>query len=74
MPRLSPLKAREVIEKLRALGYEGPHPGGRHSRMVHKASGRIIPIPMHGSKDVSIGLIRAIIREAGITVEEWLAL
>jgi predicted RNA binding protein YcfA (HicA-like mRNA interferase family) len=43
-------------------------------RMVHLQTGKIIPVPMHGSKDVSIGLVREIIREAGVTVEEWLAL
>lgn len=46
--------------------------GGRHSRMVHPQSGKIVPIPIHGSKDISIGLIRIIIRELGITPEEWL--
>lgn len=74
MPRLTPLKSREVIEKLRSLGYEGPFAGGRHSRMVHPQSGKIVPIPIHGSKDISIGLIRIIIRELGITPEEWLEL
>jgi predicted RNA binding protein YcfA (HicA-like mRNA interferase family) len=74
MPRLTPLRSREVIEKLRALGYEGPIAGGRHSRMVHPHSGKIIPVPVHGGKDVSVGLIRAIIRELGITPEEWLEL
>lgn len=74
MPRLTPLKAREVIEKLRALGFNGPFAGGRHSRMVHPETGKIIPIPMHGSKDVSVGLIRAIIREVGITPDDWLKL
>ena len=65
MPRLTPLGSREVIEKLRALGYEGPFAGGRHSRMVHPQSGKVIPVPIH-SKDVSVGLIRAIIRGAQI--------
>jgi predicted RNA binding protein YcfA (HicA-like mRNA interferase family) len=74
MPRLTPLKGKEVVAKLRALGYEGPHAGGRHSRMIHRGSGKIIPIPIHGNKDVSVGLIRAIIREVGITPQEWLEL
>ena len=39
---------------------------------IHRAE--IIPIPMHGGKDVSVGLIRAIIREVGVTPDEWLAL
>ena len=71
MPKLSPLKSRQVIKKLRELGYEGPYPGGRHVRMVKRDSGQIVPIPMHQGKDVSVGLIRAIIRQVGITPEEW---
>jgi predicted RNA binding protein YcfA (HicA-like mRNA interferase family) len=57
MPKLTPLKPREVMAKLRALGYEGPFAGGRHSRMIHLETGKIIPVPMHAGKDVSGGLI-----------------
>lgn len=53
-----------MIRKLRRLDYEGPIAGGRHSRMVHPDSG----------KDVSVGLIRAIMREIDVTLEEWLEL
>jgi predicted RNA binding protein YcfA (HicA-like mRNA interferase family) len=74
MPKLTPLKSRQVIDKLRALGFEGPFAGGRHSRMVHRETGKIIPIPIHGGKDVSVGLIRSIIRDLGITPDEWLEL
>lgn len=74
MPRLSPLKARDVIRKLRALGYLGPVAGGRHMHMYHIGRDHTIPIPMHGSKDIDVPMIRTIIREAGITVEEWLDL
>lgn len=71
MPKLSPLKPQQVIRKLRELGFSGPIPGGRHIRMVWPETGQIIPIPMHKGKDVSVGLIRAIIREVGLTPEEW---
>lgn len=74
MPRLTPLKSGDVCRKLRKLGYADPVPGRRHVRMVHLQTGKIIPVPMHGGKDVSIGLLREIIKEAGVTVEEWLAL
>lgn len=72
MPKLSPLTAEQVIRKLRNLGFEGSGIGARHSRMVHIATGKIIPLPIQGSKDVSISLVPAIIREAGIIVDEWL--
>lgn len=71
MPKLTPLKASEVIRKLRALGYDGPVPGGRHAHMVHYAKKKVIPIPTHGNKDVGVGLLRKIIREADTTIEEW---
>jgi predicted RNA binding protein YcfA (HicA-like mRNA interferase family) len=71
MPKLTPLKASEVMRKLRALGYVGPVPGGRHVHMVHYASKKIIPIPVHGNKDIGIGLLRKILRDADVTVEEW---
>ena len=71
MPKLSPLKPQQVVRKLRRLGFSGPILGGRHVRMVNMETGRIVPIPMHKGKDVSVGLIRAIIREVGITPEEW---
>ena len=71
MSKLSPLKPAQVIRKLRKLGFIGPVPGGRHVRMVHPERGKIIPIPMHKGKDVSVGLIRAILREIDVTPEEW---
>jgi predicted RNA binding protein YcfA (HicA-like mRNA interferase family) len=74
MPRLVPLRPEEVIRKLARLGFEGPYPGGRHQRMVDRRTGKVIPVPFHKGRDVSVGLIREIINEAGITREAWLDL
>ena len=74
MSWLTPLKSREVFSKLRRLGFVGPIPGGRHARMVHPQTGQIVPVPVHKGKDVNVGLIREIIREVGITREEWIEL
>ena len=72
MAKLKPLKAEAVITKLKKLGFSGPFPGGKHVRMVHKEKKLIIPIPVHKGKDISIGLIREIINEIGISREEWI--
>jgi predicted RNA binding protein YcfA (HicA-like mRNA interferase family) len=74
MSRLTPLSVNEVIRKLRKLGFIGPIPGGRHQRMVHMAMRKIIPIPVHSGSEISVGLIREIINEIGISREEWIAL
>ena len=74
MSRLTPLKPVEVFRKLRRLGYVGPISGGRHMRMVNLQTSKIIPVPVHGSSDVGVGLIREIIKEADITRDEWIEL
>jgi predicted RNA binding protein YcfA (HicA-like mRNA interferase family) len=42
--------------------------------MVDFKTGRIVPVPFHKGKDVSVGLIKTIINELGITNEDWLNL
>jgi len=42
--------------------------------MVHLETGKIIPIPVHKGKDISVGLIREIINEVEISRDEWIKL
>ena len=74
MPKLAPEKPREVIQKLRRLGFEGPFGGGRHVFMRHPQTRLKLPVPVHQGRDIPIGTLRAIIREAGKSIEEWLEL
>ena len=74
MPKLNPEKPQTIIYKLRQLGFEGPFGGGRHLVMRHTESGIKIPVPFHSGRDIPIGTLRAILRQAGITVEAWLKL
>jgi len=39
--------------------------------MIHPSKQRIVPIPMHKGKDIGVGLLRAILRQVGITPDEW---
>lgn len=73
MPKLSPEKPLVVIQKLRRLGYEGPFGGGRHVFMRHPESRIKISVPVHGGRDIPVGTLAAIIKQAGISAEEWLA-
>jgi len=74
MQRLILLKSGEVIRKLQKIGFSGPFPGGKHIRMVNLKTGKIIPVPVHKGKDVSVGLIREIINEIGLSREKWIEL
>jgi len=70
LPRIS---GREVVTALGRLGYEldrqrGSHMILRNTRPPH----RRLVIPDH--REVAKGTLRAIIREAGLTVEEFVGL
>jgi predicted RNA binding protein YcfA (HicA-like mRNA interferase family) len=71
MPGLSPVSRRELVRKLKALGFEGPFPGGKHQWMNLAGLRVTIPNP-HGS-DIDPGLIRRILRQAGIALDDWLS-
>ncbi|MEW5933936.1 MAG: type II toxin-antitoxin system HicA family toxin [Bacillota bacterium] len=67
---MGPVSRRELIARLRVLGFDGPYSGGRHSFM-RKGSLKVrVPNPHH-SGEVSVGLLREILRQAGVTPEEW---
>jgi predicted RNA binding protein YcfA (HicA-like mRNA interferase family) len=70
MPRLVPVSRRELIDRLRLLGFEGPFAGGRHQFMTHGTRTVIVPNP-HRS-DIGIDLLARLLKRAGISREEWL--
>ena len=63
------ISRRELIRKLRALGFEGPYSGGNHQFMKKEALKLRIPNPHQ--RDISIGLLRRILRQADISLQEW---
>ena len=58
------------LRKFRALGYSGPFSGGKHQFMKKGQKKIRIPNP-HGSGDIHISLVKEILRQAGISNDEW---
>ena len=72
MGRLSGFKYREVVRKLRTFGFEFDRSGpGSHEVWRNINSGRKVTLPHH-ARDLAEGTLRAILREAGIDVDEFL--
>jgi predicted RNA binding protein YcfA (HicA-like mRNA interferase family) len=71
MTRLPPLKAREVIKGLQALGFERIRQGGSHAIFHHKDCRRA-PIPIHPAKTISPYLLSDILRQLEIEEDEFL--
>ncbi|MEI2689567.1 MAG: type II toxin-antitoxin system HicA family toxin [Anaerolineae bacterium] len=74
MPKLSPEKPVAVIRKLRRLGFDGPYGGGRHVFMRHPDSEVKIPIAVHKGRDIPVGTLASILKQAGVSVKDWLDL
>jgi len=69
MPRLTPVSRREFVRRLRVLGFSGPFVGGRHEFMLRGEHRLIVPNPHRG--DISVDLLVRLLRQAGVTREEW---
>ena len=71
MARLTPVSQRELVRRLRELGFDGPYAGGRHPQMRRGDLTLIMPNPHEG--DIGVGLLQRTLRQAGISREEWLS-
>lgn len=69
MPPFGPVSRRVLVQSLRALGFHGPAPGGRHELMRRGDVSVVIPNPHRG--DIGVGLLARVLRQAGVTREEW---
>ncbi|MFA4890237.1 MAG: type II toxin-antitoxin system HicA family toxin [Candidatus Paceibacterota bacterium] len=69
---LRPVSRRELIFKLKRLGFNGPFSGGRHQFMEKSNFKIFIPNP-HG-KDIGKDLVKQIIKDLKISEKEFFEL
>lgn len=68
---LPALRAREVVRALEKAGYAAWRQKGSHLTMFREADRRVPTAPIHFSKPVPKGTLRAILRQAGLTPQEF---
>ncbi len=72
MSHLPPLRYREVIERLRAHGFSFDRSAkGSHEIWYNPATRRRTTVPHHPGT-LPLGTLRAIIRQTGLSVDEFL--
>ena len=73
MPKLPAVSGIEVVKVLAKIGYDVDHQTGSHMILRQReAPHRRLTVPRHS--ELAKGTLRAIIRQAGLTVEEFLGL
>ena len=74
MGRLAGFKYKEVVHRLRLLGYTFDRQGpGSHEVWRHKETGRKVTLPRH-NRDMAEGTLHAVLHQAGIDINEFLKL
>jgi predicted RNA binding protein YcfA (HicA-like mRNA interferase family) len=72
MPKLAPIKQKDLIKYLRQLGWDGPYSGGKHPIMQKGTITNVIPNPHRG--DIGKPFLIRILRQFEIDLDEWEAL
>lgn len=68
---MNPVRRDELIRRLRKFGYKGPFPGPRHPFMKKGNHKLKIPNEHSNSKEIGSPLLDNILKQAGISREEW---
>jgi len=69
--RLAPVSQKDLIKRLRELGWDGPIYRSDHPFMTKEGRPALkIPNPHRG--DISVDLLARILRQGGISRNEWI--
>jgi predicted RNA binding protein YcfA (HicA-like mRNA interferase family) len=71
MPHLPVISGDQFVKAVRKIGYSLDHTEGSHMIILHP-SGQRLSVPRH--PELGRGLLRALIRDAGLSREEFINL
>lgn len=74
MSVLPALTARGIMRKLVQAGFRFIYAKGSHYFFHNPVSNRMTSVPMHGGKNIGRGLLKKILKQAGISVKEFIKL
>jgi len=74
MPRLPVVSADEAIRVFEKIGYRVVRQRGNHIRLRDEQDEKHRPLTIPGHKTLKPGLLRHLIRDANLTVEEFVEL
>jgi predicted RNA binding protein YcfA (HicA-like mRNA interferase family) len=72
MPKLPTVSGQEVVKALSKIGFRFRRQVASHMILKRQLDGKRLAIPNH--REIPKGTLRAIIRQAGLTVDEFVAL
>ena len=73
-PKLPRITSKEVIRALKRAGFAEWRQRGSHLHLKRLSDNTRVTIPVHRGRTIPPGTLRGIIRDAGLTVEEFVDL
>lgn len=75
MTQLPALTGKDVIRALQKAGFVVIRTSGSHHRLEHPGDpSRIATVPVHAGRTLKRGTLHGIIKQAGLTADEFVAL
>jgi predicted RNA binding protein YcfA (HicA-like mRNA interferase family) len=71
MSGLPVISGRDTVAALQRIGYVVMRQKGSHIRLRHPTDSRRVPVTVPDHKELKSGTLRTIIRDAGLSVEEF---
>jgi predicted RNA binding protein YcfA (HicA-like mRNA interferase family) len=73
--RLPAINGKRVIQALAKAGFTVNRVVGSHHVMTYPGDERrTVTVPVHGARDLKPGTLRSIIRQAGLTIDDFVKL
>ena len=74
MPKIPAVTAQRLIKVLKKKGFYLDHVSGSHHIFYHPSGGLRASVPVHKGKDLGKGITISILKDADVTIEEFLKL
>ena len=71
-PKLPRVNCRQLVRALKRAGFEEQRQRGSHLHLRRASDGKRVTVPVHQGRTVPVGTLRAILRDADITVDRFL--
>jgi predicted RNA binding protein YcfA (HicA-like mRNA interferase family) len=73
MTRMPQVTARELVQFLKAQGFVEDRQSGSHLTLWHEGRQVAVTVSVHSGSDIGRGLAVRILKDAGFTVDDYLA-
>src|SRR3954471_7982895 len=69
--KLPRVNAQELIQVLKRVGFEERGQRGSHLHLRREADNKRLTVPVHKGRAIAVGTLRAILRDADISIERF---